>query len=228
MEISITGAFIVGLMGAAHCFGMCGGLIGAFSAGLPATKGNHLASQLQFLLIYNAGRVFSYTVAGAMLGGGAAALSQLFALDNYLLYLRFFAGALMILTGLYIANLWMVIAHIEKLGKGIWSLLQPLTKKVLPIRQKRQALIAGMLWGWLPCGLVYSTLTWSVASGSMLTGGFIMLAFGLGTLPALLSAGLAAQKLSQFVKHKAVRLISGLFIISFGLQTIYIAFKQLN
>jgi sulfite exporter TauE/SafE len=214
-------------MGAAHCFGMCGGLIGAFSANIPNKPGNQLAHQLTFLVNYNLGRVLSYTLAGALLGGGTAALGQMFSADEYLIYLRFFAGIMMIVTGLYIAQLWFGVVYIEKIGKGLWHLLQPLTQKVLPITHPVQALIAGMIWGWLPCGLVYSTLTWSVASGSAIQGGLIMLAFGLGTMPALLMAGLAAKKLATWVQKKAVRLISGLLLVVFGLQTIYIAINQL-
>jgi hypothetical protein len=88
--------------------------------------------------------------------------------------------------------------------------------------------MAGFIWGWLPCGLVYSTLTWSVASGSASQGALIMLAFGLGTLPALLSAGMAAKRLAAWVQKKTVRLLSGLLLIAFGGQTLYIALAQLN
>ncbi|NKF51465.1 sulfite exporter TauE/SafE family protein [Shewanella sp. WXL01] len=229
MELSIWGAFMVGLMGAAHCFGMCGGLVGAFSTSIAnSNQGNYLARQLGFLVSYNLGRIISYTLAGMLVGGGAAALSQLFAIDNYLVFLRLFAGIMMIATGLFISQLWMGITHIEKMGQVIWRFLNPIAKKLLPIRHQGQALVAGLIWGWLPCGLVYSTLTWSIASGSMLQGGLIMLAFGLGTLPALLSAGVAAKQLAQWVQHKAVRLISGLLIIAFGMQTIYIAIAQLS
>ena len=227
IEFNFVGAFLVGLMGAAHCFGMCGGLIGAFSANLPNRTGNQLANQLSFLLSYNLGRITSYTIAGSIVGGSTAALGAMFAVDDYLLYLRFFAGIMMIITGLYIAQIWFGIVYIEKIGKGLWAVIQPLTKKVLPIQHPSQAILAGMVWGWLPCGLVYSTLTWSVASGSALQGGRIMLAFGLGTLPALLTAGLAAKKLANWVQRKSVRIISGLLLIGFGLQTIYVAIYQL-
>ncbi|MBR9727278.1 sulfite exporter TauE/SafE family protein [Shewanella intestini] len=228
MDITVWGAFIVGLMGAAHCFGMCGGLIGAFASSLPKTKQNHLAQQLSFLVTYNLGRMISYTLAGMIVGGGAAALNQLFVIDDYLIYLRFFVGIMMIITGLYISHIWLGLIHIEKLGQFFWQRLQPLTKKLLPINTQKQSFAAGLVWGWLPCGLVYSTLTWSVASGSAIQGGLIMFAFGLGTLPALLSAGLVANKLANFVQNKTVKLLSGLLIIAFGVQTIYVAIAQLN
>ncbi|GAB1153567.1 MAG: hypothetical protein WStaPseu_37030 [Shewanella algae] len=91
-----------------------------------------------------------------------------------------------------------------------------------------QALVAGMVWGWLPCGLVYSTLTWAVASGSAGQGALIMLCFGLGTLPALLSAGVAAKALADWAQKRAVRLIAGLLLVGFGIQTLYIALAQLD
>jgi sulfite exporter TauE/SafE len=171
IEYNLGGAFIVGLMGAAHCFGMCGGLIGAFSANIPTHGQNRLATQLTFLFSYNLGRIFSYTVAGAIVGGSVSALGHLFDADNYLIVLRIIAGTMMILTGLYIAQIWFGIVHIEKVGKLLWRYIQPLTRKIMPITHPMQAVLAGMVWGWLPCGLVYSTLTWSVASGSALQGG---------------------------------------------------------
>ena len=229
IDYSVTGAFLVGLMGAGHCIGMCGGLIGAFSSKLPAKPGqNQLATKLTFLLTYNAGRILSYGLAGALVGGSASALGMLFDVDTYLLALRTLAGLMMIVTGLYIAQIWSGVVQIERLGKFIWRFISPLANKVVPIKTMKNAFLGGMLWGWLPCGLVYSTLTWAVAANSAQQGGLIMLAFGLGTLPALLSAGVAANLLSQWVQTKAVRLLSGLVLILFGLQTLYIAIAQLN
>ncbi|WP_144207853.1 sulfite exporter TauE/SafE family protein [Shewanella donghaensis] len=228
IEFNVWGAFLVGLMGAAHCFGMCGGLVGAFATNLPSSSSNRLANQLSFLLSYNLGRIASYTIAGGLAGASTAALGYMFDVDSYLIGLRIFAGVMMIATGLYIAQLWFGIVHIEKIGKILWRYLKPVANKLLPIKYKYQAVLAGMVWGWLPCGLVYSTLTWSVATGDMLNGALIMLAFGLGTLPALLSAGLAAKKLAHWVQKKQVRLISGIFIVVFGIQTIYVAIMQLN
>ncbi|ACA86696.1 sulfite exporter TauE/SafE family protein [Shewanella woodyi] len=229
IDYNITGAFLVGLMGAGHCIGMCGGLVGAFSSQLATTPGqNLLASKLKFLLTYNLGRILSYSLAGALVGGSASALGMLFDIDLYLITLRVIAGVMMIITGLYIAQIWSGVVQIERLGKFIWRFLSPLANRVVPIRTLRQAFVGGVLWGWLPCGLVYSTLTWAVASHSAQQGALIMLAFGLGTLPALLSAGAAANMLGQWVQKRAVRVVSGLILVLFGLQTLYIAIAQLN
>lgn len=214
-------------MGAGHCIGMCGGLIGAFSSQIPQQQ-NQFAARLNFLLSYNLGRILSYALAGALVGGSASALGLLFDIDLYLITLRVIAGLMMIATGLYIAKIWSGVIQIERIGKLLWRFISPLANRIVPIKTLPQAFIGGVLWGWLPCGLVYSTLTWAVAANSAGQGAMIMAAFGLGTLPALLSAGMAANILGRWVQHRAVRLVSGLVLVVFGLQTLYIAFGQLN
>ncbi len=228
-DYSLVGALLVGLMGAGHCIGMCGGLVGALSANLPKQQsGNALVNQLGYLLSYNSGRVLSYSLAGALVGASTSALGLLFDADLYLLVLRLFAGVMMIITGLYIAQIWSGIVQIERLGKSLWRFISPIANRFIPIKNKTHAFIAGGLWGWLPCGLVYSMLTWSVAAGNALDGALIMLAFGVGTLPALVSAGIAASTFSRWVQKKAVRIISGVALIGFGIQTLYIAIAQLS
>ncbi|ABZ76763.1 conserved hypothetical protein [Shewanella halifaxensis HAW-EB4] len=228
-DYSVIGALLVGLMGAGHCIGMCGGLVGALSVNLPKQHaGNKLVSQLGYLLSYNSGRIISYTLAGAFVGASSSALSVLFDVDTYLLVLRLFAGFMMIITGLYIAQIWAGVVQIERVGKWLWQFIAPIANRFIPIKNKAHAFIAGSLWGWLPCGLVYSMLTWSVAAGNALDGALIMLAFGLGTLPALLSAGIAASTFSRWVQNKLVRIISGIALVAFGIQTLYVAIGQLS
>lgn len=216
-------------MGAGHCIGMCGGLVGALSANIPQKNGsNTLVEQLGYLFSYNSGRIISYATAGALVGLSTNALGLLFDVDLYLLILRIIAGLMMIITGLYIAQIWSGVVQIERLGKGLWKLVSPLANRFIPIKSIPQAFIAGGLWGWLPCGLVYSMLTWAVAAGNALDGALIMAAFGLGTLPALLSAGVAASTFSRWVQKSAVKKVSGMLLIAFGLQTLYVAIGQLN
>ncbi len=209
--------------------GMCGGIVGAFSQQLPKVqRGSLLAHRLQFLLAYNLGRISSYGIAGALVGGSASMLGLLFDIDTYLLVLRLIAAIMMIITGLYIAQIWAGVVQIERLGQWIWRFLSPIANKLLPIQTPFKASIAGLIWGWLPCGLVYSTLTWAVASNSAQNGALIMLCFGLGTLPALLSAGLAADLLNRWVRSKWVKWLSGAALVAFGCHTLYIGFSQLN
>ena len=228
-DYSLVGAFLVGIMGAGHCIGMCGGLVGALSANIPQKNGsNTLVEQLGYLFSYNSGRIISYATAGALVGLSTNALGLLFDVDLYLLILRIIAGLMMIITGLYIAQIWSGVVQIERLGKGLWKLVSPLANRFIPIKSIPQAFIAGGLWGWLPCGLVYSMLTWAVSAGNALDGALIMAAFGLGTLPALLSAGVAASTFSRWVQKSAVKKVSGMLLIAFGLQTLYVAIGPLN
>jgi len=123
----------------------------------------------------------------------------------------------LILLGLYLAGIWRVLAMLEMLGSKLWQRIQPLSSSLLPVRSARQSFMLGMLWGWLPCGLVYSVLVAALASASPLQGSMLMAAFGLGTLPALLAMGMAAVQLKQVLQNLWFRRVSGLMIAGFGL-----------
>ncbi len=214
-DLSLLAAFLTGLLGGAHCVGMCGGIVAAMSLQAPgaAPVGRGSAA---LHLAYNAGRVASYGLAGALAGllGSAAFLSDsLYPLQRGLYGL---AQAVLVLLGLYLAGLNPSVLVIERLGGGLWRRIQPLLGRLLPIRSPAQALLAGAAWGWLPCGLVYSVLVSALASGSPLRGGLLMLAFGLGTLPNLLLMGWAAQRLRQFTRQRWLRRLAGLAVAGLG------------
>ena len=201
--------FLVGLLGGTHCVGMCGGIVGALSMGAPGRWSMHLA--------YNVGRILSYGLAGAIAGTvGAASLG----LDSQVpmrLALYLVANLMLIALGLYLLGVTQALAFTERAGQLLWQRLQPLTRRFLPARTVAQAFPLGMLWGWLPCGLVYSALATALSSGSAVRGGLCMLAFGLGTLPNLLLAGIVLARLNEFVRRPAVRIASGLLVLGFGL-----------
>jgi sulfite exporter TauE/SafE len=188
---------------------MCGGIVGALSA---AARGPALPRQLAF----NAGRIASYAVAGSLAGalGSLARLSApAFAMQLLLFAL---ANVLMLLLGLHIAGFGRVLLRLEALGGALWRRLQPLARHLVPIDSMPRAAAAGALWGWVPCGLVYSMLTLALASGDALSGAGVMLAFGLGTLPNLLAAGFAAQKLLALRRVPWVRRAAGVAIMALG------------
>ena len=201
--------FLVGLLGGTHCVGMCGGIVGALSMGAPGRWSMHLA--------YNVGRILSYGLAGAIAGAvGAASLG----LDSQVpmrLALYLVANLMLIALGLYLLGVTQALAFTERAGQLFLQCLQPLTRRFLPARTVAQAFPLGMLWGWLPCGLVYSALATALSSGSAVRGGLCMLAFGLGTLPNLLLAGIVLARLNEFVRRPAVRIASGLLVLGFGL-----------
>ncbi len=209
----LLSALILGLLGGGHCLGMCGGLMGALSLAIPAERRHQ---RLRLLVAYNAGRILSYTAAGLLLGlaGWALASGPLAAV------LRSIAGLLLIAMGLYLAGWWSGLTRIEALGRGLWRRLQPITRRFMPITSAPRALLLGGLWGWLPCGLVYSTLLWAASQGNALHSAALMFAFGLGTLPVLLATGLAAERLVGLLRRRGVRVAGGLLVILFGLWTL--------
>ncbi|MFB4367662.1 MULTISPECIES: sulfite exporter TauE/SafE family protein [unclassified Pseudomonas] len=209
----LLSALMLGLLGGGHCLGMCGGLMGALTLAIPAERRHQ---RLRLLVAYNAGRILSYTTAGLLLGlaGWALASGPLATL------MRSIAGLLLIAMGLYLAGWWSGLTRIEALGRGLWRHLQPITRRCMPITSAPRALLLGGLWGWLPCGLVYSTLMWAASQGDALRSAALMFAFGLGTLPVLLATGLAAERLVNLLRRRGVRIAGGLLVILFGLWTL--------
>lgn len=220
MEVSYLAAFLVGLLGGVHCVGMCGGIVGALALGLPQEV-RASARMLPYLLAYNLARIASYTLAGALLGGVGYLAAHWSGLRHAQLGLQVLAALFMIALGLYLAGWWLGLARLEHAGSRVWRHLEPLGRRFLPVHTPRQAFLLGLLWGWLPCGLVYSVLVWSISRGDAIEGGLLMLSFGLGTLPTLLLMGVAATRLSAFVRHIWVRRMAGMLVMSFGLWTLY-------
>lgn len=204
-------AFAIGLFGGVHCLGMCGGLISAVGFTRQVNP-----QGFAILLAYNLGRISSYAMAGALVGGLGAATLSLTGLHAAQQILYFFAALFMIALGLYLAGIWRGVAQLERIGSLFWPKLEPLSRRFIPIKSPLQALPFGMIWGWLPCGLVYTILIWSLSAGSAFKGLWLMLAFGLGTLPNLLLMGVAASRLNQFTRKPAIRLVAGLIVSLFG------------
>jgi sulfite exporter TauE/SafE len=206
---SLLALFIVGLLGAGHCAGMCGGIVGALSLQSPAGR-----PSLAVHLAYNLGRIASYAVAGLLAGALGHAAGNLMALQRGMYV---FASLMLVALGLYLLGATQTLAFVEKGGQTLWRRIQPFTGRFLPVRGVTQALPLGMLWGWLPCGLVYSALTTALASGSALRGAAAMLAFGLGTLPNLLLAGLLLARFRRFAQARVTRVVSGLLVLGYGI-----------
>jgi sulfite exporter TauE/SafE len=219
-SVDLISAFVVGLLGGVHCVGMCGGIVGALSLGLPAER------NLPILLAYNLGRIGSYTVAGALMGALGFYFSGLLPVQTAQRVLLSFAGLFLILMGLYLAGWWNGLSRLERAGGVLWRRIEPLGRGLLPVRSVRQGLLLGLLWGWLPCGLVYSALVWTVSAGSALEGALLMLAFGLGTLPNLLLMGVAAAQLKRWVRHPAVRMAAGCLVMVFGALLLFDAWGR--
>jgi sulfite exporter TauE/SafE len=230
MNAELLSVFLVGLLGGVHCAGMCGGLISALSLHRrakpipirvigntpPAAQPNSLQAAAR-LLCYNLGRIGSYTIAGAIVGGfGSLALlmQQILPLQQAAFI---FANLMLIGLGLYLSGLWRGVSVLERLGYHLWKPLQALTRHLLPIDTLGRALAAGALWGWVPCGMVYSVLVIALVSGSAGSGALLMLAFGLGTLPNLLLLGSTAAWAQRCLQRPALRVTAGALVAAFGI-----------
>lgn len=209
----LASALIIGLLGGGHCLGMCGGLMGALTMAIPPEQ---RARRLRLLLAYNLGRILSYACAGLLLGLAGWAVAR----TPFASALRVVAGLLLVVMGLYLAGWWSGLTRIEGLGRGLWKHIQPIASRLLPVASVPRALLLGTLWGWLPCGLVYSTLLWATSQGSAIDSALLMLAFGLGTLPVLLATGLAAERITALLRKRSVRVAGGVLVILFGLWTL--------
>ncbi len=212
--------FSMGLISSTHCIGMCGGIMGALTMAIPADATH---KRWGILLTYNLGRVASYSLMGFLVELFIQQLGvrqQLGAPDNGSV-LRIVAGLLLIAMGLYLADWWRGLRHLEAIGRYLWVYLQPVGKNLLPVNSLPKALLLGAIWGWLPCGLVYSALALAVTQPLPWLAAGSMLAFGLGTLPAVLAAGVAAQQLTRVLQRRQVRIALALLIIFYGLWTIY-------
>jgi len=209
----LVSAVILGLLGGGHCLGMCGGLMGALTLAIPPEQRSR---RFRLLLAYNLGRILSYACAGLLIGMAGWAVAN----SPAVMVLRIIAALLLIAMGLYLAGWWSGLTRIEALGRGLWRHIQPFASRLMPVSSVPRALLLGALWGWLPCGLVYSTLLWAASQGNAVDSGLLMLAFGLGTWPVLLATGMAAERLTSLLRKRNVRVAGGVLVIVFGLWTL--------
>lgn len=217
LYLSYPSAFLIGLLGSTHCLGMCGGISASLSMALPVGSGFRFRQSLM-LLAFNVGRIASYAVIAA----GVALLSTSAANQWAELggLLRTIAGLLLILMGLSMAQWWQGIRYVERIGAPVWAKLSPLTRRLLPVRYPGQALALGVLWGWLPCGLIYSTLGWAALQPTVGSAALTMVFFGLGTLPSMLATGYAASWIRGLQGNRLFRKGTAVMLIVFGLWTL--------
>ncbi|GAA0662167.1 sulfite exporter TauE/SafE family protein [Rheinheimera tangshanensis] len=218
LVFNLLAALSIGFLGSSHCLVMCGGIASALQLSMPQLT---FLQQLKLQLMLSLGRLTTYSFLGALTGAfGAAVLVKL---GISLFWLKLLAGVLLLLMALYVARLWFALTLLEKLGALVWRQIQPIAKSLLPLDSSAKAVAYGLSWGFLPCGLVYSSLGWSLASGSALQGAVLMFAFGMGTLPAMLAVGRFAQSLSRFKNKQWVRVSAALLLALYALYTIAIA-----
>jgi sulfite exporter TauE/SafE len=210
MELGYASALGLGLAGAGHCLGMCGGIAAALNLGGPRSPAVTLA--------YHAGRIGSYTVLGALLGFAAGSID----INAWTIGLRYLAGIMLIGMGLYVADWWRGMGLLERAGARLWRPVQRLSSRWLPVRRWPQAFALGLCWGLMPCGLIYSSLAWAATAQHAPTSALMMFLFGLGTLPAMLATSYGAQGVQGFLRKRGLKLLIALLLIAAGAWTLYI------
>lgn len=218
----MTIAFLIGLFSALHCFGMCGGLVGAMSMSLEPSIRKKQSQLALYTFAYNSGRITSYVIAGLLMGLFGQTLRDLLMPESGIGILRLLASILIIAMGFYIAGWFPQFAQIEKIGTPLWRYLQPIGQKLLPVKNLWQAFLFGAVWGWLPCGLVYYALLIAPTRDGAVDGALFMLIFGLGTLLPMMSAGFLTGRLVHLRQSKKIRSISGALLIFMGIISLWL------
>ncbi len=215
-ELTLLAALAIGLAGSPHCLGMCGGIAG--SLGTATQTGIH--GRWRYALCYNLGRLGSYALLGALFALLLSLPGLALARPEWGWLLRAATGLVLLAIAAYLLFDWSGIRRIEVVGSRVWRLIGPHARRLLPVRTASGALALGALWGWLPCGLVYTVLLTAAISGDPAAGAGIMLAFGLGTLPAMMGITLFGQALRGWQRSTSARRVLGAMLLLFALWTI--------
>lgn len=214
---TLSAALAIGAMGSVHCIGMCGGIAGALSIAIPPERRTR-ATLWTHQLGYAIGRVTSYGVAGAFAGSLGLLLTDALG-PRGALGLRVGAAALLLMLGLQLGGWWRGLGALERLGAIVWHWVAPTIDTSVRGRSLLHSIGVGAAWGWLPCGLVYSTLAWAAAGADPIRGALIMMAFGLGTVPTVSMMGVAAARATRRLQSVPSRRVAGALIMSLAIWT---------
>ncbi|MCD2449070.1 sulfite exporter TauE/SafE family protein [Methylicorpusculum oleiharenae] len=210
-------SFLMGLLSSMHCIGMCGSIIGTLTLSLKPEIRNNKTRLLPYVLNYNLGRIFSYTIAGGLAGAVQFLLMLPFGEAIAYRLFQMLSAVIMIGAGFYIAGWFPRFAYIEKAGSRFWKLIEPYGRKLIPVKTRLQAFLFGMVWGWLPCGLIYAALALAATTGDITRSALTMLSFGIGTLPAVIGVGIMTGILTRLSRMRYFKQAVGLFMIILAL-----------
>ncbi|MHA6205198.1 sulfite exporter TauE/SafE family protein [Dyella soli] len=211
--VALSAVFLTSLLGGVHCAAMCGGIATGFSVWSPRMGwGNAL--QL------NLGRVAGYVLAGAVVGGIGDGVLRVFELDALALVMRTAVGLVLVVMALRLLDRSGRLGFLARPGAKLWTWLQPLQRRLLPANTPVKRVAAGMVWGWLPCGLSTTVLVAAWLSASAREGALIMAAFGLGTLPVMLPLTWSGARMGRWLQRPAWRCAAALLVMSAGVLTL--------
>jgi len=206
-------AFVIGLFSSLHCVSMCGSIIGTLSFSLKPEIRSNKAKMATFIFSYNLGRIFSYMLAGLIIGLIESIVTMPLGEEHGHQILKIISALIISGAGFYIAGWFPAFAYIEKTGSRFWKAIEPYGRKLIPVATLNQAFLFGMVWGWIPCGLVYTALALAATSGDIVISALSMLAFGLGTLPAVMGTGLVSSFISRISSLRTTKQVIGMLLV---------------
>ncbi|MBF0437643.1 MAG: sulfite exporter TauE/SafE family protein [Magnetococcales bacterium] len=216
-NFSLLIPLLLALSSLLHCLGMCGGIVGAMTFHISSGMQEPRRKTWPFLLAANLGRLVSYAVAGGLVAMFGRTLFSSLSPNYGHTLLQGFAGLILIGNGLFLIGRFPEMHLIEKLGSHLWRVLEPMARHFMTPRTVWQAFLFGVVWGWFPCSLVYGALLWSSASCSGLSGAVVMLLFGVGTVPVMLSAGWVAGYLVRFGGLSRFGRVTAMLLLGIGI-----------
>lgn len=218
-ESIVVAALVMGLFSTLHCVGMCGGIMGVLTSSLGAEIRTQRPVFFGYVALLIMGRLLSYMGAGLLVGTLGEGLFALLGEPAAVNGVRLIAALMMVMVGLYIAGWFPRFAAVERIGLPIWRWLEPLGRRLLPVSSPQQALGYGLVWGWLPCGMVYAALIMALSAGGAVDSALVMGAFGLGTIPAMMGVALFTQRLLLLSRQPRVRQWAGgvLIVLAAGM-----------
>ena len=216
-SISLAAALVAGLAASGHCIGMCGGIAGALA--MRSSQGP-TGTRLALALAYNLSRITSYAIAGAIAGLLGRTLLKAVDVAPLSVAFRVVAGLIMLAAAARLLFGWRLLEPLEAAGSGLWRRIAPWAGRQGRSGGLGGAIGLGLAWGWLPCGMTYSMLLLAATTASVPLGAAVMLAFGLGTLPSMVTATVAFERVAKLLSSRAtLRHVAGILLLAFGLWT---------
>lgn len=214
--LTLGAALLLGFAASGHCLAMCGGISAAL--GIATAKRTDGRPRALLLVAYQVGRMLSYALAGGLVGGVLGFVVGWLDIDAVRTTLRALS-ALALLAAALVA-FGVLRDPGSRLGKLVWPRLAPIGRRLLPVTSVPRALGFGMVWGWMPCGFAYTMMLIAALEQDALRSAATMLAFGIGTAPAMIVAAFGAQRAAGVAAGSVGRRVAGAVLIGSAALTL--------
>jgi sulfite exporter TauE/SafE len=214
--LTVGAALLLGFAASGHCLVMCGGISSAL--GVATAKGTSGRPHTALLVTYQLGRMFSYAIAGALAGGALGFVVRWLDVDAVRQGLRLLSSVALVVAALVAFGALRDPG--ARLGQPLWRRVAPIGRRFLPVINVPRALGFGMVWGWMPCGFVYTVVVIAALEHDALRAAATMLAFGVGTTPAMVAIAYGAHRASRFAATGTARRVAGAVLVGSAALTL--------